>query len=298
MNQASQIRMTNDEIRRNCRITKPATAPARAIRHSCFGFHSSFVIRHSSFNAFTLIELLVVMAIIGILATVALPALKGFGKGTGMAGAQRQLLQDLGLARLSAINGRSTVFVVFVPSGIMAHFPDLTGPPQDRERRQLTNLISGQYSAYALLATRTVGDQPGQANPHYLSEWKRLPQGIVIATNKFGNPNQLITVPPLDSYAIDYRFPFATNSFPFPASKSPLWTLPYIEFNSQGQIASRRDELIPLAEGSIFFTGANGYLPAPDVVMKPPDNYTNHFIRVNWLTGRASVDEATRPKFN
>ena len=58
-----------------------------------------------------------------------------------------------------------------------------------------------------------------------------------------------------------------------------------------------QDELIPLAEGSIFFTGPSGYLPSPDVVMKPPDNYTNHFIRVNWLTSRANVDEATRPKF-
>jgi len=33
------------------------------------------------------------------------------------------------------------------------------------------------------------------------------------------------------------------------------------------------------------------------VEIKPPHNYTNHFIRINWLTSRASVDEATRPKF-
>src|SRR5437667_12911594 len=69
--------------------------------------------------AFTLIELLVVMAIIGLLATIGLPALKGFGKGTGMAGAQRQLLQDLGLARLSAINGRTTVYMVFAPTNVL-----------------------------------------------------------------------------------------------------------------------------------------------------------------------------------
>jgi len=31
--------------------------------------------------------------------------------------------------------------------------------------------------------------------------------------------------------------------------------------------------------------------------MKPPYNYTNHFVRINWPYGRASVDEATRPKF-
>src|SRR5882672_3647388 len=48
----SQIRMTNEEIRRNHEIpmTKPASAQHRIFRHSSFGFLSSFVIRHSSFN--------------------------------------------------------------------------------------------------------------------------------------------------------------------------------------------------------------------------------------------------------
>src|SRR5213592_2564591 len=97
--------------------------------------------------AFTLVELLVVIAIIGLLATIGLPALKGFGRGTGMAGAQRQLLQDLGFARLSAINGRTTVFMVFVPTNILDRFVNETNP---KTLRQLTNLISGQFSGYAL----------------------------------------------------------------------------------------------------------------------------------------------------
>ena len=44
MNHSSQIRMTNDEIRRNDRIrmTIPANAPLRVFRQSGFGFHSSF----------------------------------------------------------------------------------------------------------------------------------------------------------------------------------------------------------------------------------------------------------------
>jgi len=49
MNRNSQIRMTNDEFRRNIelRMTNPAIAHLSALRHSGFGFLSSFVIRHS-----------------------------------------------------------------------------------------------------------------------------------------------------------------------------------------------------------------------------------------------------------
>src|SRR5204863_9333530 len=110
--------------------------------------------------AFTLIELLVVMAIIGVLATIGLPAIKGFGKGTGMAGAQRQLLDDLAFARLRAISGRTTIYMVFVPPGIMAHFADFnqvrfTSADRDRWSRQLTNLITAQSTAYAHLHKST-----------------------------------------------------------------------------------------------------------------------------------------------
>src|SRR5258708_37035019 len=64
--------------------------------------------------AFTILELLVVIAIIAVLATIGLPALKGFGQGNSIAGANRQLLDDLPEARLRAVNSHSTVYVVFV----------------------------------------------------------------------------------------------------------------------------------------------------------------------------------------
>jgi len=246
--------------------------------------------------AFTLVELLVVIAIIGLLATIGLPALKGFGKGTGMAGAQRQLLQDLGLARLSAINGRTTVYIVFVPTNILDRL--LMPATPANTLRQLTNLLSGQYTAYALLTKRSAGDQPGQGSPRYISEWRRLPPGILFPPVKFDQA-ALNNDPSLAFYPVVYKTAFLTNALPFPTGKSPLWPLPYVAFNSKGQLVSGRDEMIPLAEGSIFFARNNQgmVLAPPDVVIKPPNNYTNRFIRVNWLTGRASVDEGTRPKF-
>ena len=54
---------------------------------------------------------------------------------------------------------------------------------------------------------------------------------------------------------------------------------------------------VTLHAGVVLGSDGFGYLPLPDVAMKPPNNFTNHFIRVNWLTSRASVDEATRAKF-
>ena len=52
MNRNLQIRMTTHEIRRNTEIrrTKQPIALLRVVRPSSFGFLSSFVIRHSSFN--------------------------------------------------------------------------------------------------------------------------------------------------------------------------------------------------------------------------------------------------------
>jgi prepilin-type N-terminal cleavage/methylation domain-containing protein len=252
-------------------------------------------------GAFTLIELLVVVVIIGVIASLGLPALKGIRKSHDMAVATRQLLDDIGLARQRAISERTTVYVVFVPPTITS--PQLVSMLRpDRKAMQIyTNLGQGQYRAYALYTDRSVGDQPAQKTPRYLTEWKTLPEGVFIATRKFedltAKRNQFRDYP-----ASTHRPFLPPRKFYFPYRGSRVeWALPYIAFNWQGQLVYPetweplfdKDETIPLARGSIFYpTAADGRFLAADVVENPQGNSTNTYnrIRINWLTGRARVE--------
>jgi prepilin-type N-terminal cleavage/methylation domain-containing protein len=259
-------------------------------------------------RAFSLVELLVVMAIIALLASVGLPAMRGIGKSNRINAATRQMLDDLSYARLRAINSRSTVYMVFAPTNVVDR---LMGETDTSARRQLTNLFSAPYTTYALLTKRTVGDQPGRDSPRYLTDWRRLPDGIVLPGYKFVNPPSSSdprlqgTVPWYERREYAAGFDYVTNAvgrggLPFPVAGSydpspPFLRLPVIGFDSKGQLLSGEDEILPLAEGSIFFKpDSSGRLSVPDLVLKPPKNWTNTFIRVNWLTGRATLERGDR----
>lgn len=239
-------------------------------------------------EAFTLLELLVVITIIGILAAVGLPAIRGMSKSNALAAADRQLIDDLGYARLRAMADHTTVFVVFVPPNVSVQnggaFP-LAAPSSSSAsvNTAISNLYTKVFTTYALISLRSVGDQPGQHTPHYLTDWRTLPNGVYIATNKFnsvvnmapvffGATNQLQIGSQVVNTQVQFPFPNSTNVAGGSTAPSQAdYCLPYIAFNYLGQLCYRTNringidipvvqsavgqlaEYIPLARGSIMY---------------------------------------------
>lgn len=239
-------------------------------------------------TAFTLLELLVVIAIIGILAAAGLPAIRGMTRSNATISANRQMLDAINYARQRAMSDHTTVYLVFIPPAIAdpTQFPLTTTDPA--VLGQYTNLWGGQYTTYAMISLRSVGDQPGRSTPHYLGEWRTLPNGVFIAANKFAAYNAALPTP--------YGQAFHTNAFPFPLVSSNATTcmLPCVGFDYLGRLVSQQDEAIPLARGSIFYArdGNGHYLQqVADVLETPLTNSlsTSNVIYINALTGRAQL---------
>ncbi len=247
-------------------------------------------------RGFTLVEMLVVVGLIIALAAIALPSIQGLSHTSVLTSATQQLMDDINLARQTALNNHTTVYVLFIPTNV--YFMDQTQPP-------IHHLDGKAYTAYALYSDRAVGSQPGRALPQYLTEWKILPDGVFVAPSKydFGLVGTL-----------DENRPFLAKppGIPFPAvtSGASTFTMPCIAFDYTGTLVNPaspalpptgRDQVIPLARGSVFFHRVGSPLngnPVTDIVQVPPGNansLTNYNrIRISWLTGRCRVE---RPAF-
>ena len=255
--------------------------------------------------------MLVVIAILGILAGLAVPALKNLGKSDATVSASRQLLDDVGRARQLAMNNHTTVYMVFVSTNFWTpiwmdtsgNFTPAWNALTLAEKTAVTNLVDKQLTGYTFIGRGTVGDQPGNHQWHYLAPWQSLPDGKFIAAQKFA-PLTTLAIPQWQSDYNSSPIPAFTNLFvPFPTESSTNILMPCIAFDYSGRLVSQADPSgnyhnadIPLARGSVAY-GYNGTktpqlipVKASGVTEVPPGNSTSvayNVVHIDALTGRA-----------
>jgi len=253
--------------------------------------------------AFSLIELLVVIAVIGLLAAVGLPAMRGIGEGNAMRAAVRQMLDDLARARLTALNARSHVCVVFLHPMLDVNVLDAYAPFPE-SYKTMANIFGDQMASYAIITARTVGDQPGRNRPRYVLEWRRLPEGVVVAPWSFLPWEG--SVPSWGDDLNEEDFPFELRTdLPFPVNDTlklighPRTRLSCLVFEPSGRLSPGTNRLSPdrvlrLMPGSVLVGRDEQGIPTS--VDLPPETrnaqryYEEAEIRISGLTGRAAVE--------
>jgi len=267
-----------------------------------------------------------VIAIIGILVGISMPVLSNF-RGDNLAGGIRQMMGDVARARQLAISQRTTVYMVFMPTNYWRD-PAFNGFPNPAygnlsvaEKDQAAKFYDKQRVAYNFVSLRTVGDQPGPENhtPKYLSNWKTLPEGVIIpefkflrnangtpvATTIYDPPGSTTVLTNVFGFDVTYDIPFPTEDTGRNAGTMPFVPLHYIAFDARGHLILRiagqeqpapGDVCIPLGRGSIAHARNADKIPQQgpiDYRENPAGNPTNAYtlIHIDRFTGRARVQQ-------